>query len=97
MTGCGIAVVVVLARGACRWSGSAFLPLAGQELERIFALRHERVVNRDNTVEIAHRVLQIERTPWRNTLAGCRVTVYEHLDGTLSVGYGPHCVGRFNA
>src|SRR5579859_5269885 len=26
-----------------------------------------------------------------------RVTVYEHLDGALSVGYGPHCVGRFNA
>jgi len=55
------------------------------------------VVNRDNTVEIAHRVLQIERTPWRNTLAGCSVIVSEHLDGTLSVGYGPHLVGRFNA
>src|SRR5207245_6133249 len=78
-------------------SGSAFLPLAGQDLERIFAVQHERVVNRDNTVEIAHRVLQIEQTPWRGTLAGCRVTVYEHLDGTLSVGYGPHRVGRFNA
>jgi transposase len=77
--------------------GSAFLPLRGQDLERIFALQHERVVNRDNTVEIAHRLLQIEKTPWRNTLAGCRVTVYEHLDGTLSVGYGPHLVGRFNA
>lgn len=62
----------------------------------IFALQHERVVNRDNTVEIA-RLLQIEQTPWRNTLAGCRVTVYEHLDGTLSVGYGPHVVGRFDA
>lgn len=77
--------------------GSAFLPLQGQDLDRIFVLQHERVVNRDNTVEIAHRVLQIEQTPWRNTLAGCRVTVYEHLDGTLSVGYGPHLVGRFNA
>jgi transposase len=77
--------------------GSAFLPLRGQDLEHVFALQHERVVNRDNTVEIAHRVLQIEQTPWRNTLAGCRVTVHEHLDGTLSVGYGPHCVGRFNA
>jgi hypothetical protein len=54
-------------------------------------------VNQDNTVEIAHRALQIEKTPWRNTLAGCRVTVYEHLDGTLSVGYGPHVMGRFNA
>jgi transposase len=77
--------------------GSAFLPLRGQDVEHIFALQHERVVNRDNTVEIAHCVLQIEQTPWRNTLAGCWVTVYQHLDGTLSVGYGPHCVGRFNA
>jgi transposase len=77
--------------------GSAFLPLQGQDLECIFALQHERVVNRDNTVEIAHRVLQIEKTPWRNTLAGGAVIVYEHLDGTLSVGYGPHLVGRFNA
>ena len=42
-------------------------------------------------------MLQIEKTPWRDTLAGCRVTVYEHLDGTLSVGYGPHTVGRFSA
>lgn len=77
--------------------GSAFLPLQGQHLERIFALQHERVVKGDNTVEIAHRTLQIEKTPWRNTLAGCQVIVYEHLDGTLSVGYGPHVVGRFNA
>src|ERR1700745_1069626 len=77
--------------------GSAFLPLQGQDLERIFALQHERVVRGDNTVEIAHRTLQIEKSPWRNTLAGCSVIVYEHLDGTLSVGYGPHVVGRFNA
>ena len=78
-------------------AGSAFLPLAGQDLQRVFALQHERVVNRDNTVEIAHRLLQIEKMPWRNTLAGCQVIVYEHLDGTLSVGYGPHWVGRFSA
>jgi hypothetical protein len=48
-------------------------------------VQHERVVNRD-TMEIAHRVPQIEKTPWRNALAGCSVIVYEHLDGTLSVG-----------
>jgi transposase len=81
---------------AAAQAGSAFLPLACQDLERVFALQHERVVNRDNTVEIAHRVLQIEKTPWRNTLAGCSVIVHEHLDGTLSVGYGPHLVGRFD-
>jgi transposase len=78
-------------------TGSAFLPLRGQDLERVFALQHERVVNRDNTVQIAQRVLQIEKTPWRNTLAGCPVIVYEHLDGTFGVGYGPHQVGRFSA
>jgi transposase len=77
--------------------GSAFVGLQGQDLERIFSVQQERVVNRDNTVQIGNRVLQIEKTPWRDTLAGCCVLVYEHLDGTLSVGYGPHGVGRFSA
>ena len=36
-------------------------------------------------------------SPRRATLAGCRVTVYEHLDGTLRMGYGPHQVGRYTA
>jgi len=77
--------------------GHAFVPCQGQDLERIFSVQQERVVNRDNTVEFGRRALQIQKMPWRHTLAGCRVTVYEHLDGTLSVGYGPHMVGRFNA
>ena len=69
--------------------GSAFLPSARRELDRIFSIQHQRIVNRDNTVNLENRLLQIEKTPWRGTLAGCRVTVYEHLDGTLSIGYGP--------
>jgi transposase len=84
-------------RVAAAQSGSAFLPVRGQDLNRIFSVQQERVVNRDNTVEFGHRILQIEKTPWRDTLAGCRVLVYEHLDGTLSLGYGPHVVGRFDA
>lgn len=77
--------------------GHAFVPLQGQDLEKIFSVQQERVVQRDNTIEIGHRVLQIEKSPWRDTLAGCRVTVYQHLDTTLSVGYGPHLVGRFDS
>ena len=77
--------------------GPAFVPARGVDLEWIFSVQQERVVNRDNTVQIGNRVLQIEHSPWRDTLAGCRVQVHEHLDGTLSVGYGPHVVGRFNA
>jgi hypothetical protein len=53
------------------------------------------VVNQDNTVRIANRTLQIEKTKWRNTLAKCHVLVCEHLDGTWSVFYGPHRVGRY--
>ncbi|HKC71070.1 MAG TPA: ISNCY family transposase [Terriglobales bacterium] len=74
---------------------SAFLPLSGQDLERIFSLQHERVVNRDNTVQFGNRVLlQIERVHWRGTLAGCRVLVCEHQEGAVSVWYGPHCVAQ---
>lgn len=74
---------------------SAFMPAGGKDLERIFSLQHERVVNRDNTVSFANRVLQIGRVSWRGTLAGVRVVVSEHLDGSLSVYYGPHQVGRY--
>jgi transposase len=80
-----------------RESGTAFVPVNRSDLDLVFSLQHERVVNRDNTVQWATLCLQIEATRWRSTLAGCRVTVYEHLDATLSIGYGPHTVGRYSA
>jgi transposase len=76
---------------------SAFLPTSGQDLERIFSLQQERVVNQDNTVHIANRILQIEKTKWRHTLAKCRVQVCEHLDHSWSIFYGPHLVGRYTS
>jgi len=76
--------------------GHAFLPVRGKNLELIFSLHHERTVNQDNTVHLGSRILQIEKTRWRATLAGCRVTVYEHLDGSCSIGYGPHIIGRYH-
>jgi transposase len=77
--------------------GTAFVPCARTDLDRIFCLQHERVVARDNTVSFARLTLQIERQQWRSTLAGCRVVVYEHLDGTLSLGYGTHEVGHYSS
>jgi len=76
--------------------GHAFLPVRGKNLDFVFSLQQERTVNQDNTVPIGPLILQIEKSPWRATLAGCRVTVYQHLDGTWSIGYGPHLVGRYN-
>lgn len=74
---------------------SAFVPCSGYDLERIFSVQQERTVNQDNTVNIANRTLQIEKTKWRGTLAKCRVLVCEHLDGRYTVYFGPHVVGRY--
>lgn len=78
-------------------AGSAFLPLAGQNLEEVFSLHYERAVNRDNTVTIGSRVLQIEPVRWRHSLAGRKVLVRQHLNGEFSLAYGPHGLGRFSA
>lgn len=75
--------------------GTAFVPAKGRALELIFSLQHERVVAKDNTVSLGNRVLQIEKSKWRTTLAGCRVSVYEHEDKTISIRYGPHEIGRY--
>jgi transposase len=75
--------------------GSAFVPAPRRNLDLIFSIQQERTVNRDNTVMLDHRVLQIEKTRWRGTLAGCTVVVHEHLNGELSIRYGPHEVARF--
>jgi transposase len=77
--------------------GNAFVPCRSRDLERIFSLQFERSVNRDNTVSFQNLSLQIERVRWRATLAGCQVVVHQHLDGTLSLTHGPHCLGRYTA
>jgi transposase len=82
---------------AASGEGTAFVPCTRADLDRVFCLQHERVVARDNTVSFARLTLQIERQRWRSTLAGCRVIVYEHLDGTLSLGFGAHEVGRYSS
>jgi transposase len=77
--------------------GSAFVPARRKDLEWVFSIQHERTVNQDNTIALDNRILQIEKTRWRNTLAGCRVTVFEHLGGAIVVRFGPHEVARFEA
>ena len=73
------------------------MPLRRKDLDLVFALHHERIVARDNTVSFANQTWQLERCKLRATLAGCRVTIHEHLDQTISITFGPHLVGRYNA
>ena len=75
--------------------GTAFRRTSRNDLNWIFTVQTERVVAKDNTVAIGARSWQIDKTRFRHTLAGCTVTIHEHLDGTFSIRYGPHVLGQF--
>ena len=77
--------------------GTAFVKTARKDLDWIFSVQVERTVDHDNTVRLDNRVLQINKTRWRNTLAGQNVTVHEHLDGRVSIRYGAHVIAEFAA
>jgi len=74
--------------------GTAFRPSTRKDLDWIFSIQTERVVSNDNTVAIRDQWWQLDKTRWRHTLAGQTVTIHQHLDGTVSIRYGPHVVGR---
>ena len=76
--------------------GTAFVPYIGSQLDRICAVQHDRVVGNDNCVQFGRRRFQIPQASWRYSFTKCRVTVYEHLDGMLSIGHGPHTLGTYD-
>jgi len=82
---------------AAAGKGSAFVRTRRKDLEWVFSIQHERRVNADNTIALENRILQIHKSRWRNTLAGCTVRVYELGDGTVAVKFGPHEVARWEA
>jgi transposase len=77
--------------------GTAFRRTTRSDLDWIFTVQTERVVAKDNTVAIADRSWQLEKSRFRSSLAGCTATIHQHLDGNVSIRYGPHVVGRYTA
>ncbi len=77
--------------------GTAFRRTGRSDLNWIFTVQTERVVDNDNTVAIKGKYWQIDKTRFRNTLAGSTVTIHEHLDDTVSIRYGPHVIGRYSS
>jgi transposase len=75
--------------------GSAFNPYRGRDLNLVFSVKEHRTVGADNTVHWNNRILQIEPSKFRISFAKCKVMVHEHLDGAITVVYGPHAIGRF--
>jgi len=84
-------------RVAAAEKGNAFRHTTRSDLDWIFSVQTERVVAKDNTVAIADRDWQLDKSRFRSSLAGCTVTIHEHLDGCVSIRYGPHVVGRYTA
>src|SRR5271170_6259683 len=77
--------------------GTAFTACPRRDLDLIFSLQFERTVSRDNTVGFQNLTLQIDKVSWRGTLAGCNVTVHQHLDKTITLTHGPHRLGRYTS
>lgn len=78
--------------------GSAFVGVRNKSvLDQIFSLEQTRLVGNDNTVRYGKRSLQIDRCPWRFSFARSTVTVREHLDGRISLWYGPRRIGQYDA
>jgi transposase len=76
---------------------TAFRRVGRTDLDWVFSVHSERIVAKDNTVTLGDRTWQIEKSRFRSTLAGCTATIHEHLDGRVSLRYGPHVVGRFDS
>jgi transposase len=75
--------------------GTAFQRTSHTKLNWVFTVQTERVVAKDNTVAIGDRRWQLEKSRFRHSLAGSTVTIHEHLDGSVSIRFGPHVVGRY--
>lgn len=77
--------------------GTAFRRCGRRDLDWVFSIQTDRVVAKDHTVAIGPHWWPLDPGRWRHTLAGQTVTIHQHLDGTVSIRYGPHIVGRGKA
>lgn len=76
-------------------SESAFVEMAGLDLNLLLSVHHERQVRNDNTVLFESRVLQIPHSPNRPHYVRCPVTVHQFTDGTFGVSYQNQLLGRY--
>jgi transposase len=74
---------------------SAFLPTVGINLPRIFARRHSRKVNRDNTIDFESTTYQLPKERHLATLAGRKVEVRKHLCGKIEVLSSQRLIAEF--
>jgi transposase len=75
---------------------SAFVSVAGADLDQILCFEEERVVLKDNTVGCEGARLQVPKQPDRATCSGLLLTVRRHLDQSYSVWRGSRCLATYD-
>jgi hypothetical protein len=76
---------------------SAFVKLAGVELELVLSARHERIVRNDNTVVFQNLVLQLPPSRQRAHFVRCPVTVHQFSNGQCGVSYQGRLLARYDS
>ena len=76
---------------------SAFVKLAGIELELVLSSRHQRIVRNDNTVTFQNLILQLPSTRQRLHFVRCPIAVHQFSNGTLGVSYQGRLLARYDA
>lgn len=74
---------------------SAFLPVTGFNLNELFSLRFERVVNNDGTIRLKNQILQLPKVAGWASLAKRKVTLRVSLEGQVRVLLGQRLVHVF--
>jgi transposase len=65
-------------------------------LDDILCIEEERIVTNDNVVRYNNKYIQISKQQDRATCKGLKVTVREHLDGSISVLRGVKLLGSYD-
>ena len=75
--------------------GTAFVPVSGADLERLFTLRFQRTVGKDHTVRFQKQVLQLPKPTGHTTLVDRHVDVRVSLEGAVFIYLGPRLLASF--
>lgn len=75
---------------------SAFVAVAGVDLDQVLCHEEERVVGQDNVVQYEGAKLQLGPQAGRRSCAGMRVIVRRHIDGSYSVWRGSQSLGKYD-
>jgi hypothetical protein len=76
-------------------SETAFVRLAGIDLDLLLSVQHQRIVTNDNTVSFRRTILQLPQGTGRAHFVRCPVLVHEFPDGSLGVSYQGSLLARY--